>query len=188
MNETTTVGMHHLDNRGCLPPDLSAWLAKPVLALLASQTVQNVAGRVPRPPGPAATPLTSRTRTLLTLLTYCHAVGIGPAQDIVRSIDEDDTVAYLSAGTRPAIGEIARCRRSCRELLQTCLQKLCLVAWKLRFGRWPEGGGLGNRVEPAGPTHRIDASFLLQIACEVEQRLRLAEAGDGIDREAAVAA
>jgi hypothetical protein len=188
MNETTMVGMHHLDNRGGLPPDLSAWLAKPVLALLVLQAVQNGVDRVPRQPGPGAAPLTSRARTLLTLLTYCHAIGIGPALDIARSIEEDDTVASLSAGTRPTIGEIARYRRSCHELLQACLQKVCLVTWKLRFGQWPESVGSGSQVEPAAPGRRIDASFLLQIACEVEQRLRLAEAGDGIGREVATAA
>src|SRR5262245_46550195 len=65
---------------------------------------------------------------LLTLLTYCYAVGIYGSQDIEVRAKNDRTVRYLCANNVPDWNSIRAFRRRNRLLVQGCLASLLSLA------------------------------------------------------------
>ncbi|HAM70109.1 MAG TPA: hypothetical protein DCM86_00510 [Verrucomicrobiales bacterium] len=63
-------------------------------------------------------------RTLLTVLTYCYSLGLYNPEDIEDAIQEDPSVAYLSARTFPEAIELRRFRREHRGLVREALVRV----------------------------------------------------------------
>ena len=157
--------------------DLREWVSQDTLVRLALTVVQTIQ---PNRLDPAAPPHETRglpPRMILTLLTYCYAVGIYSSHAIEERAELDDTIRYLCARQRPRADLVRRFRHRNREIIAQCLERVCLAAGRIKFGSaatWPN---------PVGPRDSATAAWMwpllrLQIACEAKERLNQAEAAD----------
>jgi hypothetical protein len=71
---------------------------------------------------------------MLTLLSYCYAVGIYGSEDIAWAARYESTVRYICAHKRPDWRMIRWFRRQYRQPLKECLGYLIKQAWALKFG------------------------------------------------------
>ncbi len=159
----------------CLAPDLSAWAGKPTLVIAVLQTVQEVAEEKLRPVAsmPDGTRLPSRM--MLTLLTYCYAVGSYRSRNIEAGIHHDPVIRYLCGNYCPDSNLIRSFRFENRTVIEHCLERVCLVLWRLKFKRWPLNGHAQLAPRFSLFPYRIDPTFRMQIATEVRERLDRAE-------------
>ncbi len=161
-----------------LAPDLGAWLDRRNLVVLILEMVQKVDDSRLQPAGFSPGGGRPQQRTLLTLLTYCYAAGIYGSQKIARLIDADETLRYLCANHPPDSASICQFRRQNREVVERCLEKVCLVVWKTKFGDWRRKR-LAQEISSASATCcRIDPVLQTQIMFEVRERLNRAERQD----------
>jgi transposase len=158
-----------------LAPDLSAWLSKPTLARLVARVTQTVDEARLWTVEPAAGKTAPAPRQILMLLTYAYAVGIHRSCNIEQLIRQDATLRGYFAVNPPDHELIRRFRHKNRELIEECLEKVCLVAWKLRFGTWHCARSARQSSRSVPTRCRIDPLFRLQILCEVRERLNKAQ-------------
>jgi hypothetical protein len=160
-------------------------VAKETLANLALSVVQSLdEGRL-RPTGPEHPNAALPPRMMLALLTCGYAMGLYSSQDLAGKISEDEILQYLCAGKKLDRATIRRFRNRYREVIARCLEMVCLVVWKIRFGHWQSGLPLaGRRILGGG--HRFDPFIQIEIKCDVMERLHRAEIEDnwGPSREA----
>ena len=160
-----------------LAPDLSVWVPKKTLAGIVLNAVQTLdeATLHPAISGGKGKVKVMPPRITLGLLVYCYSVGIYRSEKIANSFDTDEILQLLCGGCAPDSALIRCFRHLNRAAIEQCLEKVCLVVWKIKHGSWQwhdsgraEAGGLGS-------THRIDPLFQAQVICEVKERLNKAE-------------
>jgi hypothetical protein len=155
---------HSLLEGMSLPEDLRQWLPERSLVHLALEAVQTVSERLPRA-GSNFQPF--RPPMMLTLLSYCYAVGLSGSTDIERMAETDSTVRYICAGARPDWLTIQRFRRQNVELLRECLACLLHKAWLLKTGGELIMGGIGSTLAKEidrAVQDRIDTAIILDAA------------------------
>ena len=161
-----------------LAPDLSAWLDRRNLVVLVLEVIQKVDDSRLCSNSSTTGGRLSQSRALLTLLTYCYAAGIYGSQKIVRQFEIDETLRYLCANHRPDAASLALFRRQNRGVIEQCLEKVCLVVWKTKYGNWrrqkPGAEGDSRSVSCC----RMDPVLQMQIMFEVSERLNRAERQD----------
>jgi hypothetical protein len=144
-----------------LPVDLRQWLPERTLVNLALEAVQTVSERLPRV---SSGTHEFRPPMMLTLLSYCYAVGLGGSADIERAAEADQTVGYICAGDRPDWLTIRRFRRQNVELLRECLASILKKAWLLKTGGEVFWGGLESLIDQEisrAVRDRIDIAIIL---------------------------
>jgi len=160
-----------------LAPDLSVWVPKKTLAGIVLNAVQTLdeATLHPAISGGKGKVKVMPPRITLGLLVYCYSVGIYRSEKIANSFDTDEILQLLCGGCAPDSALIRCFRHLNRAAIEQCLEKVCLVVWKIKHGSWQwhdsgraEAGGLGS-------THRIDPLFQAQVICEIKERLNKAE-------------
>ena len=160
-----------------LAEDLRAWVAEETLANLAMSVAHSIdESRFKRVTAPfESAPVASRPA--LAMLTYCYARGLFSSLDIEGLCAADETLGYLSGGGKPDVDFLRRFRRKHRDVIEHCLEIVCLVVWRIRHGTWqtPQPW-TGSRTLVT--TERINPLFRMQIICEVMERLNRAENED----------
>jgi hypothetical protein len=127
-----------------LPEDLRAWVGADCLARLAQAVAQTFHWPETRNNQTAGTVSRLRPQMMLSLLTYCYAIGVEASQEIESGIDRDATMRHLSGGAWLTWHDIRRFRRWNRVRLQQALARLFRIVWRLRLavggGQAPERG------------------------------------------------
>ena len=170
-----TVAIGPSENRTreyCLPPDLTAWVPNESLAMLVLRVVQTTGLVGAQPVIAMAEGGVLPPRMMLSLLTYCYAAGLCSSSAIERSLNCDETIRFLCAAHDPDRDSIAVFRGKNRALIEPCLEKVCLVAWKIKFGSWLWQKP-ARAARSAWPW--IDPVLRTQILFEVKERLDKAE-------------
>ena len=162
----------------CLAPDLSVWTPPKALAGIVLNAVNTVDEATLHPAlSPGETNLLS-PRTMLGLLVYCYSIGVFRSENIEHRIATDETLQFLSAGSMPDGMVLRRFRHLNRAAIEQCLEKVCLVVWKVKHGTW-QWRSLDHASHTLLNTaHRIDPLFQTQVICEVKERLNKAERFD----------
>lgn len=113
-------------------------------------------------------------RMMMTLLTYCYAVGRYGSQDIEQATRTDPTVRYICAREYPDERAIRHFRRYNRPLIQHCLAFVLqqLWDWKRDAGELDYDGADGREIKPNR-----------HIAAEVNNRLEIASFTDLMEQE-----
>jgi hypothetical protein len=157
--------------------DLSAWVAPETLVNLVLSVVQTTEDAKLRRAGLALGGRTLPPRLMLTLLTYAYAVGLFASQAIADRLGEDPILQYLSCGKRPEAEALRRFRRRNRETITQCLETVCLVVWKIRFGSWTLKSP-SLRLRARGARTPMDPLIQMEVKCDVMDRLHRAELED----------
>jgi transposase len=109
-----------------------------------------------------------RPQMMLTLLTYSYSSSIYGSKDIEWAVENDRTVRYICARTRPDWQSLRRFRRQNRELLFQALLYVMKQTWALKFDNgdadyvgyeWFEGDLLERLNQSA--TERLDVAALM---------------------------
>jgi hypothetical protein len=166
---------------------LNAWIEKETLVNLVLSVVQTADEAKLRAAATESQGATLPPRMMLALLTGCYAMGIYSSQAIASRADEEPVLQYLCAGRQPASEEVRRFRNRNRELIARCLETICLVVWRIRFGAWRLGlPARSGRVFSGSARH--DPLIQVEIKCAVMERLYRAEVEDGCCGEASMVA
>jgi hypothetical protein len=161
-----------------LAPDLGAWLNRRNLVMLVLEIVQKLDEARLLEHDATKCERRSDWQTHLTLLTYCYATGIYGSGRISRQTAMDETLRYLCANHLPDGETLRQFRRQNRDAIEQCLEKVCLVVWKTRYGNWSRRQGeLGPGI-PQVSSCQIDPAFQAQIQLEVRDRVDRAERQD----------
>jgi hypothetical protein len=154
-----------------LPADLRAWLPEGTLVYLALEAVQSISS----PARGAREGQLGQSRLsqpiLMTLLTYCYAIGLYGSKDIEVHTQMDRTVRYLCARNYPDWNLLRTYRRRNKDALRVCLEHLFAAAWQLRQSQAALPGGVAV-VPPVEPSNRF--------AAEARERLARAVQADSI--------
>ena len=162
----------------CLAPDLSVWTHPKTLAGIVLNAVQTVEEATLHPAIPPDEINVIPPRIMLGMLVYCYSIGVYWSENIVRRLAKDDTLQFLCADHVPDSSLIRRFRQLNRAATEQCLEKVCLVVWKVKHGTW-QWRSLDHATRTnLNPAHRIDPLFHTQIICEVKERLNKAERMD----------
>lgn len=110
------------------PPDLRAWMDESTLICIVLNGVQSACEL-----GDTSRTLTThfsagQPRVLLTILTYCYAVGIYASEEIEARIPTDPSLRYLSVGARPTWHDLRRFRRQERKALHKALNRVLYLS------------------------------------------------------------
>jgi len=170
-----------------LPRDLSAWIDKETLVNLVLSVVQTVEETKLRAAVTEFQGASLPPRMMLALLTAGYAMGICSSQAIASRAGEEPVVRYLCAGRQPTSAEVRRFRNRNRELIARCLETVCLVVWRIRFGGWRLGLPRNSGRVFSGSA-RYDPLIQIEIKCEVMERLYRAEVEDSCCGETALVA
>lgn len=105
-------------------------------------------------------------RLMLTLLTYCYAVGMNGSREIQRQSQVDEALRYLCVRQHPKADFLRRFRNRNREALAGCLAAVLYAVTRRRLG-----------------LARSARLLHLTAWCEARERLSLAEAADMLTLE-----
>ena len=111
---------------------------------------------------------------MLTLLSYCYAMGIYASHDIVWAVENDSTVRYICARKRPDWAAIRHFRRHHRDLLCLSLVHVFKQAWALKLD--------GAEVDFLG-YNWFETELSSQIETEVQDRIDLAVIMDSVETD-----
>jgi hypothetical protein len=145
------------------PDDLRCWFDERELVELALDAVQTVAVQSeffsPKPfeelsPG-----------MLLTLMTYCYAIGMYDSENIEWAEENDATVRYICARTCPEWQTLRRFRKGNRQWIEQCLAYLLNQSRARRFA--------GNGDRPTGHIPVLSKNYLAALGC-ARRRVELA--------------
>jgi len=114
---------------GVIPWNLTRWASDRVLVRLVLDSVQTIRPTAVRSFAPAGT----NPQMMLTLLSYCYAVGIYGSQDIAWAARHNPTVRYICAHNYPDWQIIRWFRRRYRQQIKDCLASVIKQAWALKF-------------------------------------------------------
>ena len=118
-------------------------------------------------------------KTILTVLTYCYAVGIYNPEDVEDAIEEHPAVSYLAARKSPSAVAIRRYRREHRALLAQTLAGFLQGVWIVaEAGVDPTCIDLG-KLSQIKDSANISAGLKLEFSRLAEDHLRLAVLWDG---------
>lgn len=115
-----------------------------------------------------------RPQMMLTLLTYCYSSSIYGSKDIEWAVENDRTVRYICARTRPDSQSLRRFRRQNRELLSECLLYVMKQTWALKFDRG-EADYVGYEW--------FESDLLARLNQSAAERLEVAALMDGAESE-----
>jgi transposase len=166
---------------------LDAYLAEATAALQGTALVRITLDAIqavdcsalPQRSGSAQRPWEVNPRTLMTVLTYCYAVGLYNPEDIQDAIQEDQALAYLAARTYPEAVELRRFRREHRSTIREALIRVLERVWVtaslgvdptgLEPHQWTE---VLNRAE-------LSPDMIVRLGRIAEERILLALLWDG---------
>ena len=159
----------------CLAPDLSGWTHPKTLAGIVLNAVHTVDEATLYPVFSSDETKMLPPRTMLGLLVYCYSTGVYRSENIEHRIAMDEILQFLCAGSAPNSALIRRFRHLNRAAIEQCLEKVCLVVWKVKHGTWQRPSLDRSSHANSSYAHRIDPLFQTQIICEVKERLNKAE-------------
>ena len=154
-----------------IPVDLADWLGKKTLAIAVTEVTHAVNERQLQPVFSFNERRLFQPWTLLSLVTYSYAVGIYGSDQIAHRLMHDETFHALFSHECWDADLIRRFRNQNRNLIQQCLEKVCLLAWARKFGRVQAQPGATAPV-------RIHSLFKIQMICDVRTRIHCAEQAD----------
>lgn len=145
------------------PDDLRCWFDERELVELTLDAVQTVAAQSSffcQKPFEELSP-----RMLLTLMTYCYTIGMYDSENIEWAGENDATVRYICARTRPEWQTLRRFRKANRQWIEQCLAYLLNRSTARRFA------GKGN--DSKGHIPILSRSYLAALGC-ARRRVELA--------------
>jgi len=119
------------DREIVVPEDLREWIDPHTLARLVLAAVQDL--NVSRPPGVQQSDHGYSPHVLLSLLTYCYAVGVYRSTDIEFNHGQDSMVGHLAANQCQDAHTLRSFRRHNRQSVRACLSEVLHRAWQLHF-------------------------------------------------------
>jgi hypothetical protein len=147
-----------------LPEDLRAWIGKDCLARLTLAVAQTIEWPQTQNRQPTGTLSRLRPQMMLSLLTYCYAIGVHASQEIESGIGHDQTMRHLSAGACLTWHDLRGFRRRNRARLQQALTKLFRIAWRLHLmaggAQSPESGMAGPAASCRWGQPRLEGQLL----------------------------
>ncbi|HXG48324.1 MAG TPA: transposase [Methylomirabilota bacterium] len=111
-----------------VPWDLRRWFDDRTIVRLALDAVQSLERGIPPVPGQDLSP-----RMMLTLLSYCYAVGVYGSEDIVWATRHDAAARYICAHNPPDMEAVRAFRRAARSKIAACLVRMMQQAWALKL-------------------------------------------------------
>jgi len=147
-----------------VPEDLRQWLEPRDLACLTLEASAELGAKVFQTVPLATLTPEKRPQMLLSLLTYCYAIGLYGSQTIEASIDQDWTLRYLTANGLPDARILKAFRRQWRPILQQSLIRLLISAYLHHVGERQLGA-----MDPA-----VKELVINQIVLAAEERINLA--------------
>jgi hypothetical protein len=169
---------------GTIPSDLRLWLGDKALRQLARQ---ETAWRVETsgvswydcPLAPSRTSPAS----ILTLLSYCYAIGIYGSQEIMRQLASHRALAELVYDDSLDVPQLRLVRRRGRQLLHEILICLLREAWSSRYLGWPLVTESQTAVSRWMPGNRYSPP-VAEFVYEAEARIREAILQDQMENDA----
>jgi len=162
-------------NAGCLveggklPEDLSLWIDKVSLCLMALEAVHAVEWPASQRFDEAAIASGATSHPVLrSVLVYGLAVGWLSSLEIEQGCREDSIGRYLVSTFAPAEAEIRQYRRDNRELIQRALAQLFAAALARRH---QAGVGVGEFSAAARADLKVAAAARLQKAARADSRM-----------------
>ena len=124
---------------GALPADagsapaelLGEWIKKETLLCLILDAAQNLEWPESELKLAGSSGYAFRRPVLLTVVTYCYAIGVYEAKGIAIEIAQDEILQFLCAGTFPTWQDIRHFTNQSRDLIQQSLFRTCQLAHKL---------------------------------------------------------
>lgn len=108
---------------------------------------------------------------MLTLLTYCYAVGVYASADVELACENRAQVRYICARQCPSAETIRRFRRVHRLRLERCLARVLAEAWKREAAndaeRPPESGLQLEAPTPATLCALVDVKLQLAVIMDL---------------------
>lgn len=154
---------------GSLPEDLSSWIDKGSLCLMALEAVHAVEWPASQKVDELAVARGATSHPVLrSVLVYGLAVGWLSSLEIEQGCREDSIGRYLVSTFAPTEGEIRRFRRVNRELIQRALAHLFAAALAKRH---QAGGGVGALTSGARSDFNVAAAARLQKAARADSRM-----------------
>lgn len=154
-----------------IPADLAGWLGAKTLAKVVMEVTHAVEEQRLQPVFSFSERRLLQPWTMLTLVTYSYATGLHGSEQIAHRLMHDESFHSMFSDGCWDANQIRRFRDRNRDLIQQCLEKVCLLAWTRKFGRDPLPLGA---TAPA----RIHPLFKIQMICDVRMRLHCAEQAD----------
>lgn len=164
------------------PLDLAACVGRRELAALVCQLAATVAPSDLFPVFSFADARVCSPWTMLGLVTYACALGVGGSEETAQLARQDEAWRSQSQGEIPSGESIRNFRLRNRVMVQDLLERTILMA--LRRQRAEDAAGTTHR--PGGGLPADCASEKDWIACEAQARLRGAEQADRAGAAAAV--
>ena len=158
-----------------IPTDLSEWLGRKRLAGAVTEVTHSVNEQLLQPVFSLNNRRLFHPWALLSLVTYSYAVGIYGSEEIAHRLMHDETFHVLFSHECWDAGLIRRFRDLNRDLIQQCLEKVCLLAWAEKFGSTaPPPAAAAEEARPL----RAHPLFKIQMICDVRTRVHCAEQAD----------
>lgn len=112
-----------------IPWDLRRWFDDRTIIRLALDAVQSLERDIPA----AGRGQEMSPRMMLTLLSYCYAVGVYGSEDIVWATRHDPAARYICAHDLPDVEAVRAFRRAARSKIAACLVRMMQQAWALKL-------------------------------------------------------
>ena len=157
-----------------LPHDLREWIDQHTLARLVLAAVQDEAVRTAPTAEPAGRNPDWQPHVLLTLLTYCYAIGIYSSTEIELSFTQDLLVRHLCANTYPEAHRIRRFRRNHRRNIQRFLTEVFHRAWRIHCCLGESGPDAAADFTDLCFEPDMDGQVAFLFAAEAEERINRA--------------
>lgn len=113
-------------------------------------------------------------KMMLTLLSYCYAAGIFGSRHVEQAIEDDPTVRYICARTRPRERDIRQFRRQYRAQIRACLIQILRWVWEGKLDR--------SQADVRGASYD-EREFQHQIDRSAQERIDVATFIDLMERE-----
>jgi transposase len=155
-----------------LPADLSAWMDKRDLVSLILDVVQPIGWQTAEFNRDSGFDQRLRPRMLLTLLTYCYAIGIHGSHEIELSISRDETVRYLCARANPNWNDLRRFRRENKAVIHQALTDVFVAVWEFKL--WMSVSFHSTLEFSLQERHQQDIRLRDQFSRLAEERIRTA--------------
>ncbi len=162
---------------------LDVWTQRSDLVALVEQSTASVDWFQPGPNGRLGRTKTLRGQTMLTILTYCYAIGFYSSREIeLQLVRKRATGAWLDQMPLDARA-FREFRRYNRDLIKQCLKRVLREIFQLRSSRSsPRAAGpKADNEQP--PQDSLTVGFEYQLACEAERRIHQAIEIDSMEMD-----
>jgi len=148
------------------------------LARLVLEAVRGVEDGELNPPVSANSTLAFQPRAMLTLLTYCYAIGVYGSQDVEQMMYADADFRAMFGMEFPDWRRLKSFRRHNTEILRRTLEETFKSIWRLQsdaaLGKPENGNEPGHELDRKGPERSLRVFDPGSIADETQALLERA--------------